>query len=107
MVIPFGLKNAGGTYPRLMNKMSTRQLGRIIEVYIDNMVIKSKEADQYLWDMDECFQVIRHYKMRLNPAKYAFGVFSGQLLGHIVTKRGIKVNPTNYNPSLGWTHQNL
>ena len=54
-VMPFGLKNAGATYQRLMNKMFAKQLGRIIEVYIDDMVIKSKEADQHLRDIDECF----------------------------------------------------
>ena len=77
-----------------MNKMFTKQLGRIIEVYIDDMVIKSKEACQYLRDIDECFQVIRYYKMRLNPTKCAFGVSSGQFLGHIFIKRGIEANPT-------------
>ena len=63
-------------------------------MYIDKMVIKSKEADQHLRDIDECFQVLRSYMMRLNPANYAFGISSGQCLGHIVTKRGIEANPT-------------
>ena len=58
------------------------------------MVIKSKEVDQHLRDIDECFQVLRHYKMQLNPAKCVFGVSSGQFLGHIITKRGIEANPT-------------
>ena len=91
--MPFGLKNAEATYQRLMNKMFTKQLGRIIEVYIDDMVIKSREANQHLRDIDECFQVLRYYKMRLNPAKCAFGVSFGQFLGHIVTKCGIVANP--------------
>ena len=92
--MPFGLKNAGATYQRLMNKMFTKQLGKIIEVYIDYMVIKSKETGQHLRDIDKCFQVLRHYKMRLNPVKCAFGVSSRQFLGHIVTKCGIEANPT-------------
>ena len=92
--MPFGLKNVGVTYQRLMNKMFTKQLGRTIKVYINDMVIKSKEADQHLRDIDECFQVLRYYKMWLNPTKCAFGVSSGQFLGHIVTKRGIEANPT-------------
>ena len=54
-VMPFGLKNAGATYQRLMNKMFTKQLGRIIEVCIDDMMVKSKEADQHLLDINECF----------------------------------------------------
>ena len=62
-VMSFGLKNAGATYQRLMNKMSIKQLGRIIEVYIDDMVIKSKEVDRHLWDIDDIFQVLWHYKM--------------------------------------------
>ena len=100
-VMPFGLKNAGATYQRLMNKMFTKQLGRIIEVYIDDMVIKSREANQHLRDIDECFQVLRYYKMRLNHVKCAFGVSSGQFLGHIVTKRGIEANPTKFQSISG------
>ena len=64
-VMPFGLKITGAKYQRLMNKMFTKQLGRIIEFYIDDMVVKSKEADQYLSDIDECFQVLRHTKCAL------------------------------------------
>ena len=90
----FGLNNAGAIYQRLMTKMFTKQLGRIIEVYINDMVIKSRETDQHLRDIEECFQVLRYYKMWLNPAKCAFGVSSGQFLGHIVTKCGIEANPT-------------
>ena len=73
----------------------------IIEVYIDDMVIKSKEVDQHLRDIDECFQVLRYYKMRLNLAKCAFGVSCGQFLGHIVTRCGIETNRRNCNLSLG------
>ena len=76
-VMPFGIKNAGATYQRLMNKMFTKQLGRIIEVYINDMVIKSIEAYQYLRDIDECFLVIIHYKMRLNLVKCAFVISFG------------------------------
>ena len=90
----FGLKNAGATYQCLMNKMFTKQLGKIIKVYIDDMMIKSREADQHLRDIDECFQVLQYYKMWLNPRKCAFGVSFGQFLGHIVTKHSIEANPT-------------
>ena len=100
-MMPFDLKNVGATYQRLMNKMFTKQLGRIIEVYIDNVVIKSKEADKHLRDIDECFQVLRCYKMWLNLAKCAFGVSSRQFLGHIVTKRGIMANPTQLQSIFG------
>lgn len=93
-IMLFRLKNAGANYQRLMNKMFANQLGWIIEVYIDDMVIKSKEAVDHLWDIEECFQVLRHYRMSLNPTKCAFGVSSGQFLGHIVSKQGIEANPT-------------
>ena len=93
-VMSFGLKNARATYQHLMNKMFTKQLDRIIEVYIDDMVIKSKEANQHWRDIDECFQVLRYYKMRLNPAKCAFGESFRQFLGHLVTKHSIEANPT-------------
>ena len=100
-VMPFGFKNAGATYQCLMTKMFTKQLGRIIEVYINDMVIKSKEVDQHLWDIDKCFQVLRFYKMRLNPTKCAFGVSFGKFLGHIVTKHGIEANPTELQSIFG------
>ena len=93
-VMSFGLKNAGATYQHLMNKMFTKQLGRIIEVYINDMVIKSKEVDQHLRDIDECFQVLWYYKMQLNPDKCVFGVSSGKFLGHIIAKHDIEANPT-------------
>ena len=54
-VMPFRLKNAGATYQRLMNKMVMKRIGRMMEVYIDNMVIKSRETNQHLQDIDECF----------------------------------------------------
>ena len=70
-----------------LDKQSYRALlGEVEEV--------GEEADQHLRDTDECFQVLRHYKMRLNPAKCAFGVSSGQFLGHIVTNRGVEASLT-------------
>ena len=106
-VMSFGLKNAGATYQCLINKIFTKQLGRIVEAYINDMVIKNEEADQHLRDIDKCFQVFRYYNMRLNPVKCAFGISSGQFLGHIVTKHGIEANPTIWNPSLVWTRRSL
>ena len=60
-----------------MNKMFARLLGKTMEVYIDDMVVKSKEASDHLKHLAESFQVLRHYRMRLNPKKCAFGVSSG------------------------------
>ncbi|XP_072054745.1 uncharacterized protein [Arachis hypogaea] len=86
-VMPFGLKNAGATYQRLMNKIFEQQIGRNIEVYIDNMVAKTKLGDPHIQDLAEIFGQIRRYKMRLNPEKCAFGVQGGKFLGFILTSR--------------------
>ncbi|KAK9943959.1 hypothetical protein M0R45_009546 [Rubus argutus] len=92
-VMPFGLKNAGATYQRLVNRMFKKQLGKTMEVYIDDMVVKTKVRRNHEKDLGETFEILRRYGMRLNPAKCAFGVSSGQFLGHIVSRRGIEPNP--------------
>uniref|UniRef100_A0A2N9FH63 Uncharacterized protein n=1 Tax=Fagus sylvatica TaxID=28930 RepID=A0A2N9FH63_FAGSY len=93
-VMPFGLKNAGATYQRLMNRMFHDQIGRNVEVYVDDMLVKSKEEeDGHLDDLRETFQTLRKYQMKLNPSKCAFGVYSGKFLGFMVSQRGIEVNP--------------
>ncbi|WZZ77688.1 hypothetical protein YC2023_098260 [Brassica napus] len=92
-VMPFGLKNAGATYQRLVNRMFAKQLGTTMEVYIDDMLVKSIRADDHLTHLRECFDILNTYKMKLNPAKCTFGVSSGEFLGYIVTQRGIEANP--------------
>uniref|UniRef100_A0A2N9I4E8 RNA-directed DNA polymerase n=1 Tax=Fagus sylvatica TaxID=28930 RepID=A0A2N9I4E8_FAGSY len=92
-VMPFGLKNAGATYQRLMNRMFHDQIGRNVEVYVDDMLVKSKEEDGHLDDLRETFQTLRKYQMKLNPSKCAFGVYSGKFLGFMVSQRGIEANP--------------
>ena len=87
--MPFGLKNAGATYQRLMNKMFTHQIGRNVQVYIDDMLVKSMRED----DLQETFDTLWSYKMKLNPSKCVFGVTVGKFLGFMVSQRGIKVNP--------------
>uniref|UniRef100_A0A2N9IUA0 Uncharacterized protein n=1 Tax=Fagus sylvatica TaxID=28930 RepID=A0A2N9IUA0_FAGSY len=79
-VMPFGLKNAGATYQRLMNRMFHDQIGRNFEVYVDDMLVKSKEEDVHLNDLRETFQTLRKYQMKLNPSKCAFGVYSDKCL---------------------------
>src|SRR5262249_47336376 len=91
--MPFGLKNAGATYQRLVNQMFSSQLGRNMEVYVDDMLVKSTEASAHLADLEETFNTLRQYKLKLNPAKCAFGVQSGKFLGYLVTQRGIEANP--------------
>ncbi|KAG7536468.1 Ribonuclease H-like superfamily [Arabidopsis suecica] len=92
-VMPFGLKNAGATYQRLVNKMFAEQLGRTVEVYIDDMLVKSPKADDHVQNLRQCFDVLNKYQMKLNPAKCTFAVTSGEFLGYVVTKRGIEANP--------------
>ena len=92
-VMPFGLKNAGSTYQRMMTKMFEPQLGRSIEVYIDDMVVKSKVAAGHVEDLTSIFGILRKHKLRLNASKCSFGVGSGKFLGYMVTHKGIEVNP--------------
>ena len=68
------------------------QLGKSIEVYIDNMVVKSKVVSEHVGDLGNIFEILRKYKLRLNASKCSFGVGSSKLLGYMVTHRGIKVN---------------
>ena len=86
-VMPFGLKNAGATYQRLVNRMFQKQIGTFMEVYIDDMLVKSIKS------LVEAFQVLKSYNMKLNQAKCAFGVSAGKFLGFIVNNRGIEANP--------------
>ena len=92
-VMPFGLKNAGSTYQRMMTKMFEPQLGKNIEVYIDDMVVKSKLVSEHLADLTSIFEILREHKLRLNASKCSFGVGSGKFLGYMVTHRRIEVNP--------------
>ncbi|KAL0426206.1 UNVERIFIED_CONTAM: hypothetical protein Slati_2795400 [Sesamum latifolium] len=93
VAMPFGLKNAGATYQRLVDKIFRPQIGRNVEVYVDDMLVKSKKAADHVKDLEETFSVLRKYKLKLNPAKCAFGVQGGRFLGFMVTQRGIEANP--------------
>lgn len=91
-VMPFGLKNVGATYQRLVNKMFSQQIGRNMEVYVDVMLVKSKEELTHLNDLKETFTTLKKYQMRLNPSKCVFGVASGKFLGFMVSQTGIEAN---------------
>ena len=88
----FGLKNAGSTYQRMMTKMFEPQLGKNVEVYIDDMVVKSKLVSEHVMDLTSIFEILREHKLRLNASKCSFRVGSGNFLGYMVTHRGIEVN---------------
>ena len=92
-VMPFELKNAGATYQRLVNRMFQKQIGVTMEVYIDDMLVKSTTTELHIAHLFEAFQILRNYNMKLNPAKCAFGVLAGKFLGFIVNHRGIEANP--------------
>ena len=77
----------------MMTKMFKPQLGRSIEVYIDDMVVKSKMVSEHVGDLATIFGILRKHKLRLNASKCSFGIGSGKFLGYMVTHREIKVNP--------------
>ena len=91
-VMPFGLKNAGATYQRLLTKIFRPLLGSTMEVYIDDMLVKSKQRPDQAAHLQQTFDLLREYGMKLNPLKCAFGVSAGRFLGLMVTQRGIEAN---------------
>ena len=93
-VMPFGLKNVGATYQRLVTKMFRPLLNSAMEVYIDDMLVKSKQRPDHAAHLQQAFDILREYGMKLNPLKCAFGVSAGKFLGFMVTQRGIEANPT-------------
>ena len=90
----FGLKIVGAMYERLVTKMFRPLLGKTIEVYIDDMLVKSKECPDHAEHMQEDFELLKAYGMKLNPSKCDFGVSASRFLGFMVTRRGIEANPT-------------
>ncbi|GJS24630.1 reverse transcriptase domain-containing protein [Tanacetum coccineum] len=91
--MPFGLKNAGATYQRLVDETFDKQIGRNLEVYVDDMVIKNKAEKDMLADIAETFDNLRRINMKVNPKKCSFGVEEGKFLGYMVTSEGIRANP--------------
>ncbi|GJX14577.1 reverse transcriptase domain-containing protein [Tanacetum coccineum] len=89
----FGLRNAGATYQRLVDKTFHGQIGRNLEVYIDDLVIKSRTEDEVVRDIEETFKTLRKINMKLNPKKCTFEVEEGMFLGYQVNTKGIKICP--------------
>ena len=92
-LMSFGLKNVGSTYQRMMTRMFESQLAKNIEIYVNDMVVKSKVVSEHLGDLGNIFDVLRRHKLCLNASKCSFGMGLGKFLGYMVTHRGIKVNP--------------
>ena len=85
-VIPFGLKNAGVIYQRLVNRIFKKTIRKTMEIYIDDMLVKSLKATDHVAHLEETFGILRKHYMMLNPSKYIFGVSSRNFLGFLVTK---------------------
>jgi Reverse transcriptase (RNA-dependent DNA polymerase). len=100
ITMPFGLKNAGATYQRMIQRCFSTQINRNVEAYMDDVVVKTKQKDDLIADLEETFASIRAFKRELNPEKCIFGVPSGKLLGFMVSQRGIQANPEKINAIL-------
>jgi hypothetical protein len=92
-VMNFGLKNAGATYQKAIQKFLKTQIGKNVKAYVDDVVVKTTEEDKLIIDLTETFANLREFQWKLNPTKCVFGVPSGLLLGFIVGHRGIEANP--------------
>jgi ribonuclease HI len=91
--MPFGLRNACATYQRCMNHVFGEHIGRTIEDYVDDIIVKTRKASDLLSDLEVTFGCLRAKGVKLNPEKCVFGVPRGMLLGFIVSERGIEANP--------------
>ncbi|XP_039130916.1 LOW QUALITY PROTEIN: uncharacterized protein LOC120267326 [Dioscorea cayenensis subsp. rotundata] len=93
-VMPFGLKNAGATYQRAMTRIFDDLIHKVIECYVDDLVVKTNSKDKHLDDLRTVFIRLREHKLKMNPMKCAFGVLSVKFLGFIVRHRGIEIDPS-------------
>jgi ribonuclease HI/uncharacterized protein YehS (DUF1456 family) len=91
-VMPFGLKNAGATYQRAMQKIFDDILHKIVQCYVDDLVVKTRKREEHIRDLRIVFNRLRKYQLKMNPLKCAFGVTSGKFLGFIIRHRGIEVD---------------
>jgi hypothetical protein len=93
VTMPFGLRNAGATYQRCMQHVFGDHIGRTVEAYVDDIVVKNRKADDLVSNLRIAFGCLRANGVKLNPEKCVFGVPRGMLLGYIVSQRGIEANP--------------
>jgi hypothetical protein len=101
--MPEGLKNARSTFSRLTNTVLESQVGRNIFIYVDDIVVASKNKEDHLTDLAETFANMRDTRLRLNPEKCIFGVRQGKILGYLVSHRGIEANPTKIQAIINMT----
>jgi hypothetical protein len=93
ITMPFGLRNAGATYQRCMNHLFGEHIGRTVEAYVDDIIVKARKASDLLTDIETTFKCLKAKGVKLNPEKCVFGVPRGMLLGFIVSKQGVEANP--------------
>ena len=112
--MPLGLKNVRATYQRLVDKMFVDYLRDTMEVYIDDMHVKTFHADQHLDHLCQTFEVLQKYDMKLNPTKCSFGIAFDKFLGFMITQSGIEANPDQIksimnipSPTCIWDIQHL
>jgi ribonuclease HI len=91
--MPFGLRNAGATYQRCMNHVFREHIGRTVEAYVNDIVVKTRKASDLLSDLEVTFSCLKAKSVKLNPKKCVFGVPQGMLLGFIISEQGIEANP--------------
>ena len=102
-VMPFGLQNAGATYQRMVNKVFEKQIGRNMEAYIDDMLVKSMTRTSHIIDLAETFETMNRVGMKLNPKKSFFGLTGGKFLGFMVSQREIEIHPSKSQAILEMT----
>lgn len=102
--MPFGLKNTDVTYQMLVNRKLKEQIGKTMEVYVDDMLVKSIKANDHVSQLKDMFVKLREYQLKLNPMKCAFGVASVKFLGFMVNQRGIEAKPEKVKALLTWNH---
>jgi hypothetical protein len=93
VTMPFGLRNAGATYQRCMQHVFGDHIGQTVEAYVDDIVVKTRKADDLVGDLRIAFGCLWANRVKLNPEKCVFGVPQGMLLGYIVSQQGIEANP--------------
>src|SRR4051812_17809089 len=91
--MPFGLKNAGATYQRAMDKIFSKFTHKTVECYVDDIAVKSRCKGDHLRDLREVFNLVRAHQLKMNPTKFFLGVSSGKFLEFVITSKGIHLDP--------------
>jgi Reverse transcriptase (RNA-dependent DNA polymerase) len=99
-VMFFGLRNAGATFRRMVNRVFEKQIGRNMETYMDVILIKSMTEDSHFADLKEAFEIMNKVNMKMNPMKSYFALAGGKVLGYMVSVRGIEIHPSSFKAIL-------